>query len=67
MNDEILKLIIEFKYKSTWCVLGDCNQPQCHHCFPVKNCSENHSYCKENGTCEEYSEFIFKKITNQPK
>ena len=21
-----------------WCVLGDCMQPECHHCFPVNKC-----------------------------
>jgi len=36
-----------------WCVLGDCFHPECHHCYPVKNCSKNHDYCIENGTCPE--------------
>tara|TARA_B100001248_G_C27352110_1_gene441883 strand:- start:74 stop:1150 length:1077 start_codon:yes stop_codon:yes gene_type:complete len=36
----------------TWCVLGDCSHPECHHCFPVKNCSKNHPECL-NGTCPE--------------
>ena len=34
-----------------WCVLGDCNQPECHHCFPVKNCKK-HQECIKNGTCK---------------
>jgi UDP-glucuronate 4-epimerase len=36
----------------TWCVLGDCSHPECHNCFPVKNCSKNHPECL-NGTCPE--------------
>lgn len=36
-----------------FCVLGDCNKNECHHCFPVKNCSKNHELCKEHGTCVE--------------
>lgn len=43
----IMKMTIE------WCILGDCNQPSCHHCFPVKNCSKNHTFCKKYGCCEE--------------
>ena len=23
-----------------WCVLGDCNHGECHHCYPVKNCNK---------------------------
>ena len=34
-----------------WCVLGDCMQPECHHCFPIKKC-EKHELCKEEGECE---------------
>ena len=34
-----------------WCVLGDCNQPECHHCFPVKDCKK-HQECIKNGTCK---------------
>ena len=40
-----------------WCVLGDCSQPECHHCFPVVNCTNINyvlkvhtiysKYCKE--------------------
>ena len=33
-----------------WCVLGDCSQPECHHCFPVVNC-QKHKLCIEEGTC----------------
>ena len=33
-----------------WCVLGDCMQPECHHCYPVKNCKK-HDLCKKEGTC----------------
>ena len=43
-----------------FCVLGDCSKEECHHCFPVRNCSFNHIYCKENGCCDEID--ITKKI-----
>ena len=31
-----------------FCILGDCWQPECHHCFPVKNCNK-HKICKLKG------------------
>ena len=34
-----------------WCVLGDCMQAECHHCYPVKECVK-HELCKEEGDCE---------------
>ena len=34
-----------------WCVLGDCMQPECHHCYPVKKCTKHH-LCIDEGTCE---------------
>ena len=39
-----------------FCVLQDCNKQECHHCFPVTNCSENHEYCNLNGCCKEIKE-----------
>jgi UDP-glucuronate 4-epimerase len=36
-----------------WCQLGDCSHNECHHCFPVINCSLGHVYCYENGICNE--------------
>ena len=36
-----------------WCILGDCWQLPCHHCFPVKNCSKNHDFCRQYGESEE--------------
>jgi len=36
---------------SEWCVLGDCMQAECHHCFPVKDCKK-HDICKIDGTCK---------------
>ena len=33
-----------------WCSLGDCNQAECHHCFPVKNCIK-HNFCVKHGCC----------------
>jgi len=36
-----------------FCVLGDCSNTECHHCFPVRNCSVNHIFCKENAVCNE--------------
>ena len=38
---------------SEFCILGDCGKKECHHCFPVVNCSMNHEYCRENGICKE--------------
>jgi len=35
---------------TNWCILGDCNQNECHHCFPVKNC-KIHLLCKNEGFC----------------
>ena len=43
-----------------FCVLGDCSNQECHHCFPVKYCYFNHDFCKENGICDEI--YISKKI-----
>lgn len=37
----------------SFCILGDCSKKECHHCFPVKNCSYYHDYCIENGICNE--------------
>lgn len=34
-----------------FCILGDCNRVECHHCFPVKNCRE-HEICKKDGICD---------------
>ena len=36
-----------------WCILGDCSNMYCHHCFPVRNCSKGHDYCKKKGLCTE--------------
>lgn len=36
-----------------YCVLEDCNRYECHHCFPVKNCSFNHELCQKNGKLDE--------------
>ena len=45
---------------NTFCVLGDCSKEECHHCFPVYNCSLNHEICAKNGCCHEI--FPHKKI-----
>ncbi len=37
--------------KNMFCVLGDCNKEECHHCFPVKFCKYNHELCKKEGMC----------------
>ena len=34
-----------------WCVLGDCMQKECHHCYPIKDCNK-HELCINEGTCE---------------
>lgn len=44
--------------KTTWCILGDCDQAGCHHCFPVLNCSYNHDWCKEHGSCTELRKIL---------
>jgi len=36
-----------------FCILGDCNREECHHCFPVKKCSFNHDICNKQGICDE--------------
>ena len=64
MNEHILQKILEYKYYKTWCVLEDCNRPNCHHCFPIKNCIYEHEYCKKVGECTEYVEVLIKKICN---
>lgn len=43
-----------------FCVLGDCSKEECHHCFPVINCSQNHEICAKSGCCHEI--FPHKKI-----
>ena len=43
-----------------FCVLGDCSKEECHHCFPVVNCSQNHEICAKEGCCHEI--FPEKKI-----
>ena len=40
-----------------FCVMGDCSQLNCHHCYPVVNCSCGHEFCKKYGTCEEIFSF----------
>lgn len=41
---------------SNWCILGDCGKDNCHHCYPVINCSMGHSFCIKNGCCHEIIE-----------
>lgn len=36
-----------------WCSLADCSRRDCHHCFPVQNCSYGHEWCCKNGCCDE--------------
>lgn len=43
-----------------FCVLEDCNRAECHHCFPVINCTLNHEWCNKKGICKEI--FPEKKI-----
>lgn len=42
-------------YITYFCSLGDCNKEWCHHCYPIKNCKENHEICKNKGICEDYN------------
>ena len=46
--------------EEVFCVLGDCYKEECHHCFPVINCSFGHSWCKKNGCVDEIN--IKKKV-----
>ena len=46
--------------EEVFCVLGDCYKEECHHCFPVINCSFGHSWCKKYGCVEEIN--IKKKV-----
>lgn len=41
---------------NNWCSLADCNSPECHHCFPVVDCSLNHEYCQEFGPISQIHE-----------
>jgi len=50
---ETSKYMLSINEKDVFCVLGDCNKEECHHCYPVTNCSKNHDYCNENGICKE--------------
>jgi len=47
---------------NNFCSLGDCNFSQCHHCFPVINCSLNHQWCDKFGTLSQIIEIKTQKI-----
>jgi len=47
------KDVVYMDNNNIYCVLEDCNRIECHNCFPVINCSFNHSKCKEYGMCDE--------------
>ncbi len=64
LNDNLANKIINFVYAPMYCVLEDCNRPNCHNCFPVKNCKE-HQKCLEEGQFKEYEIFIKDKIINK--
>ena len=64
LNDNLTNKIINFVYAPMYCVLEDCNRPNCHNCFPVKNCKE-HQKCLEEGQFKEYEIFIKDKIINK--
>tara|TARA_B100001057_G_scaffold436952_1_gene468426 strand:+ start:284 stop:1345 length:1062 start_codon:yes stop_codon:yes gene_type:complete len=34
-----------------FCQLGDCSKPECHNCFPIKNCTK-HDICIKEGFCD---------------
>ena len=48
----------------SWCMLADCERKECHHCFPVINCSQNHLFCREYGICKE---IIPKEVHSLPE
>ncbi len=62
LNQDVISLILEYAYGSTNCVLEDCNLPNCHNCFPVKNCRCNHYKCIKEGVFQEYDKFLLDKI-----
>lgn len=66
LNENLGNKIINFVYAPMYCVLEDCNRPNCHHCFPVKNCRE-HKICLDEGQFEEYGIFMKNKIINGTK
>lgn len=47
------KLINHKPNNVIFCMEADCNKANCHHCFPVRDCSVNHEFCKINGCCYE--------------
>ena len=57
----VLSKILKFAYGPTYCVLEDCNLPNCHHCYPVINCNE-HQECINQGQFIEYYEFMLESI-----
>ena len=63
LNNDVLKEILSYNYKCSYCVLGDCYKECCHHCFPIKGCNK-HEICKVEGQFEPMVEVILKKINN---
>lgn len=39
-----------------FCQLEDCYKEECHHCFPVLECSVGHEWCSERGRFKEIFE-----------
>lgn len=64
LNETLKNKILNYAYAPMFCVLEDCDRPNCHHCFPVKNCKEHHK-CINEGQFQEYEEFIKNKIINK--
>ena len=59
---ELVYKIVNYIYKPSYCVLEDCNRPNCHNCFPVLSCSE-HEKCINYGQFIEYNDYIISEIT----
>jgi len=64
LNDGLTKTFNYLKFKKEemstinanqckFCNNGDCNNVDCHHCFPVKKCSFGHEFCNIHGCCNE--------------
>tara|TARA_Y100000389_G_scaffold65547_1_gene61644 strand:+ start:1650 stop:1844 length:195 start_codon:yes stop_codon:yes gene_type:complete len=50
--------------QTEFCILGDCNQEVCHHCFPVINCKK-HKICIKYGCCPLIKINNYLKIINK--
>ena len=57
LTDEIKRYILDYIYPEEFCILGDCNKLNCHHCYPIKDC-KIHDICIQLGCCKLYKDYI---------